>query len=1095
MRLKKVLLMLLLLLCTVSLWAVPARRISITVEQPDGTQLVLTMRGDEHFHYLVTSDGVPVVKQEGAYYYALFHEEGISPSEQLAHEVGERSSEELDFIAAMPDVQQAVAVQMQRAAAKRSAATRAAEVPTQGEVRVPVLLVQYTDVKFSSSNPKETFKERINGVGNTDKDDYGSIKEYFVEQSGGLLNPQFDIIGPITLDHAMAYYGENGKDGNDIRPREMVSEACRKAYGTESVNFAHYDNNKDGYVDFLYVIYAGYGEASHPDLLENTIWPHKWELTPALKLGGVLISSYACNNELDGYKGTALDGIGTFCHEFSHCLGLPDFYDTSSSGKAFGMSSWSLMDQGCYNNDGHTPCGYNAYEKSFLGWISLVELNAPTQVTLKPLNKGGEAYKIVNDKNPNEFYVVEYFSKEGWNHYAPASGMIVMHIDYQATAWHNNTVNNNPNHQRVYVIPADGKSTTQSLASDIYPGAIRNTSLTATSHPAAKVYAGGYMNKDITNITAMDSVTTFTFMQNALQAPRVHAPSAIHSAGFTLTWDAVSLADSYDVQLILLEGGNKETIVHTTHVNECRYSFEGLSAGVYRCSVRSVRQGVYSDYSEPAQVQLTDAALPSAGPAPCIYIHNDSITIQASEGTEIYYTLDGSFPTIYSPRYMGSFATTEKVTIKAIATREGHRNTPVAQCQNWFALEGATYRITSTETRRVVVSEALDGNGEEDYRGHYVFGDSIVCDTMTYAFAGFDAYAFYQAMELRSVTVKNCPMQYVGDNLFHGCIALNAVIWDAPNPLPDNAFDEDSYRNLLVYIPDTFETPSSLLQGTYATVIKGGYGEELVLDATSPFYCPREFTAGKATYRRTFKQATGFGVSSGWETLALPFDVQHISHATRGDITPFGGEGDKHFWLATPQDESFAAATEIRANTPYIIAMPNNAEYGDYSLNGSVTFSATQTTIHATDDLAGFTNRELTLTPTYEAIAASTDIYVLNVGAVYDTHYPGSVFVPNKYAVSPFSAYATPTEETKGMPYYRIQHQRDIEEEMTEITPSIEVRGSCVCISVTEPQMIVVYDPAGRVVCRAHCVPGVNIITSLNEGVYIINKTKVYVSR
>ena len=1092
MRLTKILLTLLLILCTVSLWAVPARRVSITVEQPDGTQLVLTMRGDEHFHYLVTSDGLPVVKQDGAYFYALINEEGVAASSQLAHEAGERDGEELDFIASMPDVEQAVAARMQRAAAKRGAPARAAEVPTRGEVRVPVLLVQYADVKFA--NPKETFRERINGVGYTAEGGCGSIREYFVEQSGGLLNPRFDIIGPITLDRAMAYYGENDKDGYDLRPREMVSEACRKAYSTERVNFAHYDNNKDGYVDFLYVIYAGYGEASYPDMLEATIWPHQWELEPALKLGGVSISCYACNNELDSYKGTTLDGIGTFCHEFSHCLGLPDFYDTSSSGKAFGMNSWSLMDQGCYNNDGHTPCGYNAYEKDFLGWISLVELNAPTQVTLKPLNKGGEAYKIVNNKNRNEFYVVEHFSKDGWNRYAPGSGMVVMHIDYQAAAWHNNTVNNNPNHQRVYVIPADGKSTAQSLASDVYPGLTQNTSLTATSQPAARVYTGGYMNKDITNIATTDGVTTFTFMQNALQAPRVHAPSVVHSAGFTLTWDEVSLADSYEVLLMLLEEGNKETFACTTRVEGCSHSFEGLSEGVYRCSVRSVRQGVYSEYSESVQVQLADAALPSAGPAPRISIHNDSITIQAAEGTEIYYTLDGSYPTIYSSRYMTPFATTEKVTIKAMATREGHRNTPTAQRQNWFAHKGATYRITSTEARQAVVSEALDGNGDEDYRGHFVFGDSIACDTAAYALVGFDANAFYLAMELRSVTVKNSSMRYIGDNLFHGCIALNAVIWDAPNAFPDNAFDEDSYRNLLVYLPDTIEAPSTLLQGAYATVIKGGYCEKLVLDATSAFYCPREFTAGEVTYRRTFKQTTGFGTSSGWETIALPFDVQLISHATKGNITPFGQEGDKHCWLATPQGEGFASATEIRANTPYIIAMPNNAEYGDYSLNGAVTFSASQATIHATDEVVVEKNSALTLTPTYEAIAASADLYVLNVGSAYDTHNPGSVFVPNKYAVSPFSAYATPSVGAMAMPYYRIQSHPEVEEDIVN-TPTIETRDGDIYISVTEPQMVMVYDAVGRVACRIACEAGVNVVTSLAEGMYLINKTKVYVRR
>ena len=945
MSLKKILFLSLLLLCTASLWAVPAKRNIHIVEQPDGARLTISMRGDEHHHYLVTTDGVPIVRQGEAYYYATLGEEGFASSGRLAHDADDRTLEERAFIASMSDSQQMLGLSRQRAVSRRNIATRSsAEVTPRGEARIPVLLVQYADVKFSSSSPEATFNERVNGENYTAEGGCGSIREYFVEQSGGLFKPQFDIIGPVTLDHKMAYYGENDEFGYDLRPREMVEEACKKAFSDQGTNFALYDNNSDGYVDIVYVIYAGYGEASHPDMLDDTIWPHQYHLGEPLSLCGVKISLYACNNELDGYRGTELDGIGTFCHEFSHCLGLPDFYDTSESkSAAFGMKNWSVMDYGCYNNNGHTPCGYNAYEKDCLGWISLVELNSPAYVTLKPLCEGGEAYKIVNDANPDEYYVVEYRDTVRWNHFLPACGMLVLHIDYLASAWEGNVINNDPNHQRVSVIPADGLSTSGTLASDVYPGVgmWKNTSLTSTSSPAAKVYTGEYMNKDITDITSKDGAVTFAF------------------------------------------------------------------------------------------------------------------------------------------RYPGN--------------------------QDVFTQSGAAYRIVDAEQRCVVLTEALGGNVQA-YRGHYLFDDSVRYEGTDYRIVGIDKGAFRNAKNLRSVTVTNRLMEHVGDSLFHGCTALNAVVWNSPHALPDKAFDADSYRNLLVYLPDTAEVPSSLAENPHTAVIQGGYCDELVLDATSDFYCPHTFTAGEVTYRRTFNQPTGLGASSGWETLVLPFDVQRITHATKGDITPFGVEGDNHCWLAVAQGGSFVATTMIRANTPYIISMPNNDAYGNYSLGGSVAFSSTDALIHPMPNAASrrvaqdeVTTVAFSLCPTYERVEASDKVYALNVGAKYGNYASGSVFAPGLYATQPFSVYMVQADAEKPAPFCRIAVRSDAEpddaeESHTELSITSR-RGGILTIFSPVERTVCLYNAIGHLLCPVVCKAGITEVGPLDEGVYIIDRTKVYVQR
>ena len=1305
--------------CVCGVWAVPARRVAITVEQPDGTQLTLTMQGDEHFHCLVTADGVPVVRHEGAYYYARIGENSIEASGLLAHELDLRTVEERDFVMSLPDMKQARAKRVMRANARRSAtAGTSVEVPVMGEVRVPILLVQYADVKFSSVDPKSTFEKRANGENYTDEGGHGSIREYYLDQSDGQFSPHFDIIGPVTLSHEMKYYGGNDKVGGDLRPREMVSEACRIAYSDNLADFTLYDNNDDGYVDIMYVIYAGYGEASYPDKLEDTIWPHQWQLESPLSLGGVRVSRYACNNELDGHSGTELDGIGTFCHEFSHCLGLPDFYDTSD-GSAMGMDRWSIMDYGCYNNNGHTPCGYTGYEKDCLGWQSLVELRNPANITLTPLNEGGAAYKVVNEANPNEFYVLEYKKQAGWDAYAPAEGMLVTHVDYLASAWANNVINTDPNHPRMTVIPADGTFTGQTLAGDVYPGSSGNNQLTATSSPAAKVYTGEYMNKDITNISKQEGVVTFSFMKGALPAPRMYEPDSIAPSGFSVSWEAVDSVEEYELRLDRLEenpylidedfgkvkkgyadigptldaytkqsgwngrdiygldgairlggtstggvllspelvcdsatftviftirksnpsgndaymvmavgdaaweglygygltiddeewgtyflvmdtiGSNSffyidtrdntetdeaeairvdlddlyllpgdrteelvgedepsdssqqsrairpvkalarkqymgqpmeavlgmveqakneevtdstsdsgqdsprtirydEVPIYTTRVKGNAFTFEDLDGGLYRCRVRSMRDSVVSHYSNAVEVLLTDTLLPQVDTIPHIYIHQDSMYMQIPDSIDVYYTVDGQRPSAYSTRYTAPFALGQKKTVYAIARRKGYRSSEVIREDNWFRLDGATYRVLSTVEPEVLLSEAVDGNGKSDYAGHIVLGDVVQRDTVAYALSGIESHAFRDAIALRSVVLEGSALRSVGDSLFHGCTALNAVVWDVDVPVKDNLFDGQSYNNLLLYLPDTAHLANPLIEAKRMTVVKDGKSGELQLHADNAFYCPRPFVAGQVSYKRNFSQYTGLESSAGWETIVLPFDVQRTTHAAKGEIVPFGTVATSHnqYWLAEADGAAFKAASAIKANVPYIIAMPNNAAYGEHSLNGQITFSAEEAMIYATDEGMVGQLGDFTLVPTYEKLDADKGIYALNVGSKHESYSSGSVFVAGKYAVRPFSAYVVPVQEEEAAPMYRITFSEgDTAEEAEPLSMSVKARGGVVYITVPEDRWVEVYDMTGRRVRTVYCKAGVNEVNSLAAGMYVVETTKVYVDR
>lgn len=343
-------------------------------------------------------------------------------------------------------------------------------------------------------------------------------------------------MGPYTLNHEYAYYGAPLGDSHDVRPCDMVYDACRLA--DPDVNFADYDWDGDGYVEQVYVLFAGLGQAAGGD--ENTIWPHEYKLqygnngAYVSKDNNVVVNTYACGPELTlQYTPVAymerVDGIGTLCHEFSHCLGYPDLYDTNYGGN-FGMGEFDLMDAGSYNGESFCPPNYSAYEKWFAGWITPTVLDKPASVKGMQAQdvKYGQAFVVYNDNNKNEYYLIENRQQNVgiWDKQLPASGMMITHVDYDKNIWESNHVNTivnysgdyaylNNDHQRLTIFHADNEegSSADSQAGDLYPFN-GNNSLTDTSSPAATIYQGGTtMGKPITNITQNeDGSIDFDFM-------------------------------------------------------------------------------------------------------------------------------------------------------------------------------------------------------------------------------------------------------------------------------------------------------------------------------------------------------------------------------------------------------------------------------------------------------------------------------------------------------------------------------------------------------------------------------------------------------
>lgn len=427
---------------TLSAMAVPAKRgIWKTLTLADGTEVKAQLVGDEHGHFWVSEDGKAYAAKGDAKIYKQVEKKTI----------------------------------IERAKARRAKANakrvqkRQFGHPTTilGQKKAIMLLVNFKDTKFNTAHDNALYQRIANEENFSEGKFKGSIADYFKAQSRGKFELDFDVVGPLTLSKDASYYGQNNSEGNDMHAGEMVCDAVKLAKEQIS-DWKPYDWDNDGYVDQVYVVYAGKGEADGG--AEETIWPHAYDLDQAQYFDGdgdgpvtvgtnLVVNSYACGSELQGYTGE-IAGIGTMCHEYSHCLGYPDFYDIDYSGGQ-GMGAWDLMDAGSYNDDGYQPAGYTSYERWFAGWEEPIELKAEDVEVrnMKSLQAGGESYIIYNDKNANEYYLLENRQFEGWDASAPYNGLLIIHCDYDASVWEQNAPNDDPNHQRFTVVPADGKYT------------------------------------------------------------------------------------------------------------------------------------------------------------------------------------------------------------------------------------------------------------------------------------------------------------------------------------------------------------------------------------------------------------------------------------------------------------------------------------------------------------------------------------------------------------------------------------------------------------------------------------------------------------
>lgn len=527
--------------------AIPANGTWQTAVLEDGTEISVLLVGDEHGHWFVDSLGRKYTVTDGI---------ATPLTSQRMEAILQNRRDRIAMISERRSQRAAMHLNgIQNTLSKRSLPHQTRAVTDEqylysGEKRALVLLVEFSNKKMSYKGTQAAFDKRFNQEGFNEHNHIGSVRDYFLAQSYGAFDLTFDVVGPLTLSKVYSYYGQNDRNGDDLHPCEMVTEAVKLA-DDAGVDFSQYDWDGDGEVDQVFIIYAGYGENAQAEA--NTIWPHEWDLTSGkvfndgkgpVKVDGVMVDTYAVSCELANSYGTTLNGIGTACHEFSHCMGYPDFYDSTYSGGA-GMLDWDLLDRGSYNGPskiGEVPCGFTAYERWMAGWLEPIVLDHPMSVLNMPsLTLEPAAYVIYNDADDNECFLLENRQNDSWDYYVGGEdthGLLITHVDYSAKAWEDNTVNTEANHQRMTFMPADNNRGTNlfgnwsasaaQLAGDPFPGSRQKTTFSDSTTPRSTVYNknldGTYkLGKPVTDITenTTDGTISFKFMggdENAIHA-------------------------------------------------------------------------------------------------------------------------------------------------------------------------------------------------------------------------------------------------------------------------------------------------------------------------------------------------------------------------------------------------------------------------------------------------------------------------------------------------------------------------------------------------------------------------------------------------
>ncbi|MCE1197472.1 MAG: M6 family metalloprotease domain-containing protein [Marinilabiliales bacterium] len=619
--------------------AVSAYPGAVSILQPDGTRITFYLMGDEKVKWARTTDGYSILRNaRGIFEYAKMDSAmDLVPSGIQARNPDERSAPEhlflngiakgLTYSKSQINLRKRVSLDIPRRTYKSASVT--------GNWKFLCILIGFTDKAFTKT--KADFENLLNQTGYSADNATGSVYDFYRENSYGQVSTSFTVAGPYTALHDMAYYGANDANGEDIRPEALVAEAVNQA--DAEVNFADFDNDKDGKVDGIYVIHAGYGEDSGASA--NTIWAHSSTI-PTLTLDGVKISNYACSSELRGTTGTGITRIGVICHELGHIFGTADFYDTNytTNGSYDGTGKWDLMGNGSWNNSGATPAHHNPYTKVFVyGWATAKKFTSGATVTLKDAETDNGSFYTFQTPTSNEYFILENRQQKKFDASLPGHGLIIYHVDGNFIATAKDEINVG-SHQGMYPVCASATGLPPSTYGTInstglpFPGSENKSSFTDLTIPNSLSWAGAKSNAPITNITEDNTAKTISFLAPVIPDPPANVladpASLITQSTFQANWEAVAGASGYRLDLSTSEtfasfiSGYNDKDVGTAK----SLSITGLlPRTTYFYRLRAINLGGVSGQSNV--VRLTTFSTPPAAPGNVSSIScNDQVTIR-----------------------------------------------------------------------------------------------------------------------------------------------------------------------------------------------------------------------------------------------------------------------------------------------------------------------------------------------------------------------------------------------------------------------------------------------------------------------------------
>ena len=658
---KRICLLLLTAMICLGVSAVPAHRGTVKVQQPDGSFVTIRLQGDEWRHYQTTTDGYTVMKDHRGYLvYAEKNAGELKATAQVAHDLAERDGKEVAFLtgrekylapamsehaAAMR--QQVQQVQQRKMAGRRAQGARAAQYDY-SRFKGLIILIEYKDKSFSREDYRDILDDMANKEGYTGFDNLaltGSVRDYYADNSNGLFHPQFDVVGPYQVNYSQ--YSPRGVDNVDPIIRAAINAA------DDDVDFSNYDGDGDGLVDLVYFIVAGNG-ANYGGNDSRLWWPHRYMVSEqgawgfGIERDGVTLYDYASSTELQGYTSypstVRIDGIGTIVHEFSHVLGLPDFYDTDyedSGGQSNDPGDWSVMAGGSYADNGDTPVGYSLYERYSVGFMDEPQkIEGEGSYTLHALPTSLEGYRI-DASESDEFFLFENRQQSDfvWDTYLPGSGLLVHRVEKPGSSvWENNTINDNPSHNYYEVIRANGNYAEASQY-DVFPSKGKTELDNSTSPANLLSHSGKNTRYGLYHIQmSNDGVISFD-VADALVLKKLTVNSAVTiGVGMTAQLEASTEPDGVEYSLTWTSSDEEiatvdnEGLVTGVSAGKCVITVAGDNGVSATCQVIvdtfdpvTVAEAKKLEQGREFVLQLTDAEV--------LYVNKNTVYIRDATGS------------------------------------------------------------------------------------------------------------------------------------------------------------------------------------------------------------------------------------------------------------------------------------------------------------------------------------------------------------------------------------------------------------------------------------------------------------------------------